>query len=38
MVSMPASKLRAPRAGVVKEIRVKDGDKVDQGHVLVVIK
>ncbi len=32
------NELRAPRAGVIKEIRVKPGDKVDQGQTLVVIK
>ncbi len=32
------NELRAPRAGTVKEIRVKPGDRVDQGQVLVVIK
>ena len=32
------NELRAPRAGVVTEIRVKSGDKVEQGRPLVVIK
>jgi biotin carboxyl carrier protein len=32
------NELRVPRAGVVKEIRCKPGDKVDQGQVLIVIK
>jgi len=32
------NELRTPKAGTVKEIRVKPGDKVDQGQVLVIIK
>lgn len=32
------NELRVPRAGVVKEIRVKPGDKVEQGQVLVIVK
>jgi biotin carboxyl carrier protein len=32
------NELRTPRAGVVKEIRVKEGEAVNQGQVLVVIK
>ena len=32
------NELRAPRAGTVKEIRVKEGDKVEQGQVLMVLK
>jgi biotin carboxyl carrier protein len=32
------NELRVPRAGIVKEIRVKPGDKVEQGQVLVVVK
>lgn len=32
------NELRTPKTGTVKEIRVKPGDKVDQGQVLVVIK
>lgn len=32
------NELRVPRAGVIKEIRVKPGDKVDQGQVLLIIK
>lgn len=32
------NELRVPRVGVVKEVRVKAGDKVDQGQVLMVIR
>lgn len=32
------NELRVSRAGIVKEIRVKPGDKVEQGQVLVVVK
>lgn len=32
------NELRVPRVGVVKEVRVKPGDKVDQGQVLLIIK
>jgi len=32
------NELRTPRAGIVKEVRVKAGDKVEQGQVLVVVK
>jgi glutaconyl-CoA/methylmalonyl-CoA decarboxylase subunit gamma len=32
------NELRTPRAGIVKEIRVKEGEAVNQGQVLVVIK
>ncbi len=32
------NELRVPRAGTVKEIRVKPGDKVEQGQVLVIVK
>jgi biotin carboxyl carrier protein len=32
------NELRVPRAGTVNEIRVKPGDKVDQGQVLLMIK
>jgi biotin carboxyl carrier protein len=32
------NELRIPRAGTVKEIRVKPGDKVDQGQVLLIVK
>ena len=32
------NELRIARAGVVKEIRVKPGDKVEQGQVLLVVK
>jgi biotin carboxyl carrier protein len=32
------NELRTPRAGIVKEVRVKAGDSVEQGQVLVVIK
>ncbi len=32
------NELRAPRAGAISDIKVKPGDKVEQGQVLVVIK
>ncbi len=32
------NELRAPRAGVVKEIRVKEGEAVNQGQALMIIK
>ncbi len=32
------NELRAPRAGTIKEMRVKPDDKVEQGQVLLVIK
>jgi len=32
------NELRTPRAGIVKEVRVKAGDKVEQCQVLVVVK
>ncbi len=32
------NELRVQRDGVIKEVRVKSGDKVDQGQVLLVIK
>ncbi|MGB8648269.1 MAG: biotin/lipoyl-containing protein [Anaerolineae bacterium] len=32
------NELRAPRAGAVSDIKVKPGDKVEQGQLLVVIK
>ncbi len=32
------NELRSPRDGTVKEIRVKPGDKVEQGQVLLIVK
>ncbi len=32
------NELRAPRGGIVNDIKVKPGEKVEQGQVLVVIK
>jgi glutaconyl-CoA decarboxylase len=32
------NELRTPKAGTVKEIRVKPGDKVEQGQVLLIVK
>jgi biotin carboxyl carrier protein len=32
------NELRVPRAGVVKEIRAKEGDRVELGQVLVIVK
>jgi biotin carboxyl carrier protein len=32
------NELRTPKPGTVKEIRVKPGDKVEQGQVLLVVK
>jgi biotin carboxyl carrier protein len=32
------NELRTPRAGSVKEIRVKPGDKVEQGQVLLIVR
>jgi biotin carboxyl carrier protein len=32
------NELRSPRGGVVKEVRVKPGDKVEQGQLLMLIK